>query len=364
MNNSATTAQAGEEGEYDEIVPVHIQELTPATSGLHNEGRFDSNNAAADATLDEARQYQLQIADSISGLYNNDGDTTGLVTGCNRDAVNMPTPGYLDDDGSTRLDLLIPWICGQNLVGSTTEPYYWRVRYLEDTDGDNAVSTDDLWGLWSETNMFYIDESGTITLNTCSVGTDHFQLGTALDPFDSATGDNFKNDTCSFFHDGTTQIYLKVAKDQEPTHSVNTDVVIWDMEATEEDPLTGLDGENDSGDLENESGFYIDNITNSTTTFTIGVFKPFHYYDDYYSQIPDTATTILTSSGGYTGEYFEMIVGAFINGLIPDPADPISNIPDGICGYTDGVGGETHNACTSLDGTYSATVTLTSATSP
>jgi hypothetical protein len=84
-----------------------------------------------------------------------------------------------------------------------------------------------------------------------------------------------------------------------------------------------------------------------------------------YTFLPDSPTTIMTSSTGYSNETFIMYLAAYIHGLIPHPTDPINNDPTGTCGYTDPVLGDaTHDTCTTPSGTYTGTVTLTASTSP
>jgi hypothetical protein len=352
INNSSTGTSTGLEGEQDDTIP-HIQDLTPYMSGIHYDGRFDSDNSLADASPQNANLAQIQIATSEHALFAYD-DT--IVTDCDWEfTINQ-------SDSGARQEIEMDPDCAANLTGAPApgQRYYYRIRFREDTGAT------DVWGLWSEMNNFYIDESGILDLISCG-GTfsGKFDIGT----YDSSTGDNYDSDYCNFETEATAPIYIKASKDQRLTSTTNSDVSIWDMNPNDYDPpdaTDGMDGETDTaGDYDNEVGFHLLSTSINNPPFQVQISYAGTYYHMNYTFLPDSPTTIMTSSTGYSNETFIMYLAAYIHGLIPHPTDPINNDPTGTCGYTDPVLGDaTHDTCTTPSGTYTGTVTLTASTSP
>lgn len=350
INNSGTGAQSAYPGEEDDTRP-HIQDITPDASAIYYDGMFDSDGYTPDGPNGtDLLQYQLQIATDAQSLFETDST---IVTNCDLNDQTIADTNH----GTRTVDINIPYSCGQNLTTGTN--YYWRIRFLENTGAT------DYWGLWSETNTFKLDEAGTLDLISCG-GTfsGKFDIGT----YDSSTGDNYDSDYCNFTTDATVGMYIKASKNQKMTNSVDSTVTIWDMFSTDYDPpdaTGGLDGEtNTAGDYDNEVGFHLLASSINTPPFQVQISPAATYYHMNYTFLPNSPTTIMTSTTGYSNESFIMYLAAYIHGLIPNPTDPIANAPTGTCGYTSGGGTETHDTCTTPSGTYSATVTLTASTSP
>ena len=115
-------------------------------------------------------------------------------------------------------------------------------------------------------------------------------------------------------------------------------------------------------DYDNEVGFHTDNLTGSLIS---QISNAGTFYHTNYTFLPNTPTTIIDSNSGYSNQSFDMWLSAFIHGLIPHPTDPINVDPTGTCGYFNLlIGQETHDTCTSLSGTYTATVTVTASATP
>lgn len=353
--NNATGAQTAINAEEGDPIATLLT-LIPKFSANHFDGRFDSNNSVADVgSEDPATHFQLEIYET-DGAYPdtpqymfNDNITYRV---CNIDTQLLDnSTGDQVADGNRMADEQVDFAtCGTNLNTDTT--YYYRMRFREEDPANSPY-----WGLWSQANQFEIDEGGTITLNECGgVGNTQFNIG----QYDSSTGDNFDEDYCTFDTDATTTMYIKLDKNNLLTHAVTPVAKIIDMLPYESDPTTGMDGIDDSGTETNEVGFYLDNV--NTGEFDVGKFHigASDYYTNAYSYLPNNPTNIivLTSNGGYANETFDMWLGAFINGLIPHGADPIGNDPTGTCGTS------VTDACTSLDGAYSAKTTFLMSPSP
>ena len=349
INNSSTGAGTEYEGEYDDTQP-HVVDLTPATTAMYYDARLDSDDANLTPTQD-AIKYQIQISTNLSDLYtgNNGGS---IVTNCDLDDLAIPSPGYVTANNRT-MDIIIPEACGNNLTVNTD--YYWRIRLMENTPGGGS----DYWGLWSETNTFKIDEGGTIEVDTCNVGGTQFSLGTFNTESSNPLTRNFYSDYCTFDTDATVTIYMKTNKGDYLAHTT-TGEEIWDMQTSDDDPISGMDGKNRTGAQElNEVGFYIDPASYDPLEFTPGTSFAGPDYDEAYTYLPTrpTSLTILTSSGGYSNKTFIMNIGAFIHALI-NPADPRSDEPTAYCSLT-----QTY-PCITKPGDYSSIVNITASTAP
>ncbi|MFC1809999.1 hypothetical protein ACFLZH_00710, partial [Patescibacteria group bacterium] len=345
INNSSTGASTQYEGEYDDTEP-HIEDLTAAHSAVYYDGLFDSDEYFPDGPGgQDLNAYQLQIATNPTSLFETDST---IVSGCDLDVQGIADPGH----GVRTTDIIIPWSCGQNLVPLTH--YFWRIRFRENTGAT------DLWGLWSETNWFQIDEGGTIVLDACSGGST-FAIGT----YDSSTGANFQEDWCDFDTDATTDITISVEKDGALTHSTDSDSTIWDMLSNDKDDDAGtvpslyeMDGfDNVPSAALNEFGFYLTNVNTPPFLYASDPDFGLPGYNTGYTELESnpTQTTILSTIAGYSNESFRIWLGAFIHGLIPSSTTP----PNLYCGNT-----YTTGPCRTRPGTYEAVFTATIAPIP
>ncbi|MBA4336459.1 hypothetical protein C0416_01620 [bacterium] len=250
INDSITGSQGGEVGSKTDTPPGVI-DLTPATSAVYQEGALDRTGLTI-GTLSGTDMYQILIGSSVYNVWKD--IAIGTFQECNIDEVVI-NPEITH--GNRTLDLIIPDTCGDYLSSGNT--YYWKIRFREDPDtGPIPTLDNELWGLWSDTNHFTVDEGGIISVGTCSAGTKSIDLGNTPGGLSAAVinlpTDNFDVEACIINLESTHEVGIYAAKDQTLTHT-NTVNTIPDMLNTDTDldGLTFTPGGTDTS----ETGFHI-----------------------------------------------------------------------------------------------------------
>lgn len=326
INNSATGAQSNYPS--TKASPAHVQDITPATSAIHNDAELDKVPNNEDT--DKAIKYQLQIATTPALLYANGADV------CNIDDQSITT---INDDARS-VDILIPY-ASCNLEANTN--YYWRIKFKDDELSDNG------WGLWSYTNWFEVDEYGIIELDECNDGNPGLQLG----GYDTELGDNYYTAWCSFVSEASAKAYIKVNK-TDYLSQTTTGEEIWDMEHTDYD-YAPMDGKDLSGDEVNEVGFYLTGV--NTGTFTVYYAEALILFTSAFTYLPTLPTTILESNSSYYNETFTFNLGTFIHGLINSDT-PRTSAPVNYCKK------DQLAPCITKPGDYDTVLNVTVSTSP
>jgi hypothetical protein len=303
INNSSDTAQSGDPS--TKASKAYVQDVTPVASAMHNDAEID-RVPGGDEDIDSAIEYQLQIATTATLLYSDAPDI------CDLDNRTFTT-AVTDDTRSEDVDVEYP-TCSL----SANNDYYWRIRFKDNESGANG------WGLWSYTNWFHVDESGTITVSSCNSGANDILLSLDLA---AGTPVQFDEDYCTVDVESTTDINITAHKDGLLSRT-NPASTFKDMDIND----NYLDGKVDYASGSGETAFRIDNMGGTSSSLTVLEDlnqgdnleyndeicpEPFPQSDPCWHTL-QTGTaasnnTIFTTSAPVIEEFFDFFFGAAIS---------------------------------------------------